>query len=72
MVTQINNSERWSCITVDKLLMKKGFNKFKNMSDKNWSLVDCISMVVARKHKIDEVFTNDHHFEQAGFSTLLV
>ncbi|HLC15145.1 MAG TPA: hypothetical protein VJL89_02825 [Thermodesulfovibrionia bacterium] len=34
MVSQINQSERWFCVTVDNFLMKRGFEKFKNMADK--------------------------------------
>jgi len=35
--------------------------------DKEWSLVDCSSMVVMARRGIAEAFTSDHHFEQAGF-----
>ena len=34
-------------------------------------MVDCTSIVVAKKMKIIEIFTTDHHFEQAGFTILL-
>lgn len=44
---------------------------FRNRTDKNWSLVDCASFVVMRKHGILEALTADHHFEQAGFVRLL-
>ena len=51
--------------------MKKGISRFKQMSDKDWSVVDCISMIMAEESDITEIFTNDHHFEQAGFTILL-
>jgi|ERR1043166_2951478 predicted nucleic acid-binding protein len=39
--------------------------------DKTWGLVDCASFLVMSEHGILEAFTNDRHFEQAGFTCLL-
>jgi len=39
--------------------------------DKAYSLVDCISMTTMRQMHITAVLTNDHHFAQEGFDTLL-
>ena len=39
--------------------------------DKEWSGVDCLSMVVMSERGINDVLTHDHHFEQAGFALLL-
>jgi predicted nucleic acid-binding protein len=44
---------------------------YRNRPDKTWGLVDCCSMVVMHKRGLTEVFTNDRHFEQAGFQCLL-
>ncbi len=41
------------------------------MEDKGWGLVDCTSIVLAKEMGINEIFTTDHHFEQAGFTILL-
>lgn len=71
LIESINHSKKWLCITVDEILMKRGFNRYKRMKDKNWSLVDCISMIVAEDQGIIDIFTTDHHFEQAGFIILL-
>lgn len=38
--------------------------------DKNYSLVDCGSMIVMRQHRLLEALTNDHHFTQEGFQIL--
>lgn len=67
----LEKSDSWKVLIVDALLMKKSVERFKQMHDKNWSLVDCISMIVATDEGSTEVFTNDHHFEQAGFKILL-
>ncbi len=36
-------------------------------SYKNWSLCDAASFVLMRQLSIAEVFTSDHHFDQASF-----
>jgi|ERR1043165_1721847 predicted nucleic acid-binding protein len=48
-----------------------GFDLYKSMGDKEWSLIDCASMVVCRVERVSGVFTDDHHFEQAGLRVLL-
>lgn len=71
LIETINKSKKWHCVVVGDTLMKGGLALYKQMSDKDWSLVDCISIVVAEKQGITDIFTTDHHFEQAGFSILL-
>lgn len=44
---------------------------YSNYQDNEWGLVDCISFVVMRDHKIRQALTADIHFEQAGFQALL-
>ena len=34
-------------------------------------MTDCVSFVVMRDRDLQEAFTNDRHFEQAGFIRLL-
>jgi len=48
-----------------------GLDLYAARPDKGYSLTDCISMQTMRKEGITEVLTNDHHFEQEGFSALL-
>jgi hypothetical protein len=48
-----------------------GFNLYSARRDQSWSLVDCISILVCQRLNIQEVFTGDHHFEQAGLLILL-
>ena len=39
--------------------------------DKEYSLVDCISMNVMRQRRVQEILTHDRHFSQEGFVRLL-
>lgn len=58
-------------VHVDADLWQRGWQLHRSRIDKDWGLTDCISFVVMEEHRIDQAFTYDHHFEQAGFIRLL-
>jgi uncharacterized protein len=45
---------------------------FRQRSDKNWSLTDCLSFVVMSELQLTDTLSTDRHFSQAGFRALLV
>ena len=49
----------------------RGLDLYERRRDKQYSLVDCISMEIMRERDIAEVLTHDHHFAQEGFTILL-
>ena len=48
-----------------------GMRRYANRLDKGYSLQDCVSMNVMESEGITETLTNDHHFEQEGFTILM-
>jgi len=52
-------------------LFQKTKALFAERLDKEWGGVDCSSFCIMQARSIDEVLTEDHHFEQAGFTVLL-
>ena len=48
-----------------------GLELYREREDKDYSLTDCISMNVMNAQSISQVLTNDHHFEQEGFTPLI-
>jgi len=48
-----------------------GLNLYFNRKDKDYSMVDCISMETMRRQNVDEILTWDKHFSQEGFKILL-
>ena len=44
---------------------------FRERTDKNWGMTDCISFSFMTERSITDVFGLDHHFDQAGFNLLL-
>lgn len=43
---------------------------FRARPDKSYSLTDCLSFVIMRRHGLDTALTKDEHFKQEGFRTL--
>jgi uncharacterized protein len=44
---------------------------FARHHDKAWSFTDCVSFALMHELNIQDCFTTDHHFRQAGFHPLL-
>jgi uncharacterized protein len=58
-------------VWIDENAYRRGWHIYCERSDKEWSLVDCISFVIMRDLGLHQVFGADHHFIQAGFQKLL-
>jgi predicted nucleic acid-binding protein len=67
----LRSSSRTTLVPVSEGLLDKALTLYKERSDKTWGLVDCASFLVMTEQGILEAFTNDRHFEQAGFKCLL-
>lgn len=57
----------YNVIPADRPLFLAALDRYAARPDKEYSLVDCMSMVVMEERGIRHVLTNDHHFAQAGF-----
>jgi predicted nucleic acid-binding protein len=57
-------------LELDRPLFIAALDLYEQRRDKEYSLVDCASMVIMRQRGITHVLTNDHHFTQAGFTIL--
>lgn len=51
-------------------LFIKALDLYAARPDKEYSLTDCMSMVIMRERGIEHVLTNDHHFRQEGFNAV--
>jgi len=51
-------------------LFNRALRLYSERSDKEYSLVDCMSMTLMRERGITHVLTNDHHFRQEGFTVV--
>ncbi len=71
LVDALERSRRVEIVPVDVHLEKLGWQLFRVREDKDWGMTDCVSMSLMADRRIQDVFTADHHFEQAGFNILL-
>lgn len=52
-------------------LYRRALHLYAERSDKEWSLVDCLSFVIMQDRKIQDALTTDEHLQQAGFRALM-
>ncbi len=70
-VEMVSSSSRARLIQVSDRHFERALQLYASRPDKTWGLVDCASFVVMEDEGVTEAFTNDRHFEQAGFEPLL-
>lgn len=70
-VKDLKSDPRVTLVPPTKGLFDLGFELFADRPDKSWSLTDCISFAVMRQWELTDAVTNDRHFAQAGFRTIL-
>ena len=70
-VQAINTNPVTTVIPCSSTWFRRGLDRFASRLDKEWSLTDCISFVVMEERGLSQAMTDDHHFEQAGFTVLL-
>ena len=71
MVEQLRQSRRTEILPASAEDWQKGYDLYQSRLDKAWSLVDCISMRICQERSVQEVFTSDRNFEQAGYVLLM-
>ena len=67
----INDSPSWEVPFAGGKWFTDGMELFQKRKEEDWSLTDCIGIVVAEAYAVKSVFTSDRHFEHAGFEILL-
>jgi hypothetical protein len=67
----VQKSEVVRIVHVTEEMEDEAWTIFKKYSDKLFSFTDCTSFVVMHQLDLTQAFTNDHHFTQMGFETLI-
>lgn len=57
-------------VETSRALFDRALDLYSRRPDKEYSLVDCMSMELMKARGITHVLTNDHHFRQEGFTVL--
>jgi predicted nucleic acid-binding protein len=71
MIDQLRLSPTVQIIPADPADWQLGFDLYKSRTDKEWSMVDCSSIVLCQRLGITDVFSANRHFEQAGLQILI-
>ena len=70
-VDAIRNNPNTEVVPQTSIQFGEAFEMYRGMSDKEWSLTDCASFVLMKQRGISQALAHDHHFEQAGFISLM-
>jgi hypothetical protein len=71
LIAFLRNDPRVKVVQPDDPIFEAGLALYSSRSDKSWSLTDCLSFEVMRRHGLTNALTGDHHFSQAGFKALM-
>jgi predicted nucleic acid-binding protein len=71
LIDSLQTSARVEIVPLTEEVVDRGWNLFRQRTDKDWSWTDCISFVVMSERGLTGALTSDQHFEQAGFAALL-
>jgi len=59
-------------VEVSSQLLQRAITLYRDRSDKEWGLTDCISFVVMQDNDLSDALTADRHFRQAGFRAVML
>jgi predicted nucleic acid-binding protein len=71
IIEQFLNSSEVEIVYTTPKLFAAAFARYKQYTDKEWGLVDCISFEIMETRGIQQALTPDQHFVQAGFTVLM-
>ena len=63
---------RVEVVSFDPELNGAAVDLYRSRGDKDWSLTDCLSVLVMERRGLTDALTTDHHFEQAGMKALML
>ena len=71
LVRELQDDPNVNVIELSDIRFWDAVDFYNSRLDQEWGFVDCASFQMMTAQNIQEVLTNDHHFEQAGFTTLM-
>lgn len=70
-IDKLEKSPSVQIIKITDEIYHNAWTFYKQRMDKDWVITDCTSFEVMRAFNIKKAFTNDKHFEQAGYSLVI-
>jgi predicted nucleic acid-binding protein len=69
IIEDLRESPGVTVVNLTPELFESAFELYRDHTDKQWGLVDCVSFVVMRSLGLTTALAFDQHFVQAGFVT---
>lgn len=69
IIEELRESPGVTVVNLTPELFESAFDLYRNHTDKQWGLVDCVSFVVMRRMDLKVALAFDQLFVQAGFVT---
>jgi hypothetical protein len=70
-INELRSDDSIEIVPASSELFERAYTIFAKRTDKDWSLVDCMSFEVMHLRQITQALTTDKHFTQAGFEVLV-
>lgn len=71
LIEHLRRSGAMNIVGASRKTFDDALRLYRSRMDKNWSLIDCTSIVICSQRSIGRVLTHDHHFVQAGLEILV-
>jgi len=70
LARDVLSGRRYKVRELSRDVLEDALYLYERRLDKAYSLVDCISMRTMVRRELTQVLTNDHHFQQEGFTVV--
>lgn len=72
LLERLQHEEGYRLVPLSHELMQAAMALYRERTDKEWGLTDCLSFVLMDREGVTQALTADVHFRQAGFEALLL
>lgn len=72
LLGKLVGEQGYQVFSVSESLLGEAVRLYRDRTDKDWGLTDCVSFVLMGQQGVAEALTADQHFVQAGFKALLL
>lgn len=70
-IDKLEKSPSVKIVKITDEIYNSAWTFYQQRMDKDWGITDCTSFEVMRMFNIKKAFTNDKHFKQAGYSSMV-
>jgi len=72
LLQRLCGEDGYLVVPISRDLLEQALQLYTSHQDKEWGLTDCLSFVLMKQEGVQEALTADVHFQQAGFTALLL